>query len=485
MQNSVLKRILFIFAVLFFSTTQVFAVFSTTGIPDSSDIRKNLVETWFEAPIDLLRDNQPEKIMANDGNLFEVRLEESSTNFVIVVAPRTVVDVEINDNKGNRIIKEDFYDAIAPGGWILLRNRFSGKPVALRYYFSIDNDIYVELVPDETNRSLTYANFFVYDVYAARNVPIRLPFSRFYTISLSSLVNLTSKTLPWNYAEIHTGIYHSVLQMIGMIQYRLQDLEYVEDLMLDEREKQVYISTGERYFSPDPFDEHERGTNSNSNLNAYDEEEKKILLSSGGFVKWICDGLVMPIAGGGLLRSPLIVPTVPNKNTSYHGILSQKYNLSFALDWTRHLASAVRAVDSGSELRYPDSGVDVTIEPFSAQSTPKGVSRVAGYERNIGYSVKQLRALLYVLAVTDPGRWFLGALRQTDRNVTPEVHIFNQCMAFFPYFDDSGKFRCKVFANCEEIDLDNFVEIFQNDFIHLTRINSSDFFFPTRLEDLN
>lgn len=478
MQNSVSKRILLIFAVLFFSTTHVFAVFSTVGIPDSSDIRTNLVETWFEAPIDLLRDNPPDKIVARDGNLFEVRLEESSTNFVIVVAPRTVADVEINDNKGSRVVTEDFYDAMAPGGWVLLRNRFSGKPVAVRYYFSIDNDIYVELVPDETNRSLTYANFFVYDVYAARNVPIRLPFSRFYTISLSSLVNLTSKTLPWNYAEIHTGIYHSILQMIGMIEHCLPELKYEEDLMLDEREKQVYISTGERYSPPNPFDENQ--TDAGEDL----EEENKILLSSGGFVKWICDGLVMPIAGGGLLRNPLIVQTVPNKNTSYHGILSQKYNLSFALDWTRHLASAVRAVDSGSELRYPDSGVDVTIEPFSAQSTPKGISRVAGYERNIGYSIKQLRALLYVLAVTDPGRWFLGALRETDRNVQPEVHIFNQCLAFFPYFDGNGKFKCKVFANCEEIELDNFLEVFQNEFIHLTRINSSDYFFPTRLENL-
>lgn len=490
--NFLSKRTLLAILILIFSLP-MFAAFSPRGIPDSSNIRAKLIEAWFEAPFDMVRLNTTEHYTSIDGNVFEVRAEETDDIFAIIVAPKKRLSMTVQDTFGNlKQEVQEVFPADAPGSWVLLREKSSGKPLAVKFYFAYDSDVFVQITP--TPQQTSSVDFIIYNMFAARGVPLRLPFERFYSASIASLFGWTENTLPWSYADIHTGIYHSVQQMVGVIRDCLPELSYKHDAMLDEREKMISVFTGA--FLVNDSDENDAEILSYANRLApliklsADEDEAdeteeenvdKIKLSSGGFVKWICDGLVMPIAGGGLFRAPLLVKTVSNRTTSYQGVLSQEQNLSFALDWSRNIASAVRAVQSGRELRYPASGVDVKIEPFKAEATDQGISRISGYIDNVGYPVSQLHSLLFVLATTDPGKWYIGAVRETDKTVSPEVHAFNECVAFFPYFDEYGRFNCDVFANCDEIDMKKFILAFQNDFIHLTRLNSSDYFFPTRI----
>ena len=69
-------------------------LFAQTLVPDSSDIRKELRETWFEAPLSSVRENRTEVRTAKDGNRFQIRLEETDTTFSVVVAPRTEMSVD-------------------------------------------------------------------------------------------------------------------------------------------------------------------------------------------------------------------------------------------------------------------------------------------------------------------------------------------------------------------------------------------------------
>ena len=162
----------------------------------------------------------------------------------------------------------------------------------------------------------------------------------------------------------------------------------------------------------------------------------------------------------------------------YQGILSQKYSLFFALDWIRNLASAVISVYSGQTYLFDNSGVDVNINPFASAITDSGVENIVTFIENSGYRIEVLKSLLYVLAATEPGTFYFGAIRGTDRTVKPEVMAFNECVAFFPYFLNDGAFDCAVFMNGRQMTLENFCMYYPETFVYLTRVKSSENFFP-------
>jgi len=426
------------------------------GIPDSSDIRKKLVETWFEAPLNDIRENRQEIRQNAAGRQFQVRLEESDTTFSIIVSPQAQLPVDVYSDKGRRTERQDVYPADAPGSWVLVRDKRTGSPVLVRYYFAADSDVFVQFSPSAKN---AYADFIIFGAYAARQVPTGLPFERFYSLSFAEVAALTKNALPWKYMSPPTDMYHSTLQMINVIRNKLPGLVYAEDAMYDENDEPVYVSTGKRREIPE-------------------EDADKISLSSAGFIKWIADGIVNPATGSSLKREPLLVQTVTYDEVGFQGIMSDKYSVSFALDWTRNIAAAVFSVYTNRTYLYPQSGVDVTEEPFSAAVTASGIKNTAGYIKNTGYPADVLKSLMYVFAAEYPGECYLAAIRETDRSVSPEVKVFNQCAILFPYFDANGKFNCVVFRNGAESTIDDFYRSNSSNFIHLTRMKTSDTFFP-------
>ena len=235
--------------------------------------------------------------------------------------------------------------------------------------------------------------------------------------------------------------------------------------MYNENNELVHISNGK------PFTNF---TDSDDNKN---KAEKKSL-SSAGFVKWIADGIVEPIAGGMLKREPLIKETVNVKDIGHQGVLSQRYDLYFALNWIRNLASAVISVYSGKTYLFNQSGVNVTLNPFASTFTEKGVANTVTFIEDTGYNVAVLRSLLYVLASTESGTFYFGAIRGTDRTVSPEIKAFNECVAFFPYFQDDGGFTCTVFMNGREMTLEDFCLENEKNFVYLTRVKATERFFP-------
>ena len=453
-----MKKIFLIIAglVLF---SPLFARYNRLGIPDSSEIRDCLEEQWFTAPLSEVRQNQPE-IRANDnGEKFQIRLEENESTFNVFVAPHAVIKVNVYSDKGMFTEEQDLYPGDAAGSWVLIRDKRTGKPMRIRYYFLKDSDVYVQFSPQG---KIALADLVIYGNYAARGVPTGMPFSKFYTASFEDVMNITETKLPWSYVLADPQIYHSMKQMAAVIRERLPFISVVNDAMYDENGDLVHISTGKKF----------------ENIDESDKSEKKLLLSSAGFVKWIADGLVEPLSGGLLKRDPLIQETVFVKDNGRQGVLSQKYDLFFSLNWVRNLASAVISVYAGKIYLSNQSGVDVTINPFASSITDKGVANTVTFVENSGYTVRVLHSLLYVLAATEPGTFFLGAIRGTDRTVTPEVMAFNECVVFFPYFQDDGAFACNVFMNGKEMSLEDFCYFYADDFVYLTRVKSSENFFP-------
>ena len=440
-------------------TLPFFAAYNRLGIPDSSEIRKGLEERWFTAPLSEIRMNQPE-IRANDnGEKFQIRLEENDSTFNVFVSPRALVKVNVFSDKGMYTEEQELYPGDIAGSWVLIRDKRSGKALRIRYYFLKNSEVFIQFTPQGKT---ALADLVIYGNYAARGVPTGMSFEKFYSASFDDVMNITETKLPWNYVLIDTDMYQSMKQMCAVIRERLPSITLVQDAMYDEKNELVHISTGKKF----------------ENIEKSDKSEEKLLLSSAGFVKWIADGLVEPVSGGILMREPLIKETVSVKDNGRQGVLSQKYDLFFAMNWVRNLASAVVSVYSGKTYLFNQSGVDVTVNPFASSITEKGVANTVTFVENSGYTVRVLNSLLYVLAATEPGTLYFGAIRGADRTVSPEIMAFNECVAFFPYFQDDGAFACAVFMNGREMSLENFLYYYDEDFVYLTRVKSSERFYP-------
>ncbi|MBR7064481.1 MAG: hypothetical protein IKI31_04985 [Treponema sp.] len=437
--------VVFLCGILQAQVSKNFSSFSQ--VPDSAAIRSSLVETWFLAPFSVVQENKTELRSTSLGEFFQIRMEEHDSTFSIVVAPRTTLFHEVYNGSEKETLPYDVYDASSSGSWVLLRDKKTGNARSIRYYVAKDKNVYAQFVP---SNNTTYADFVVYENYVSRHVPVGVPFERFFTASVKEVAAMTGSVLPWNYAFPFVGSYDASINIVKQIRENLPNLIYAENAMYNEYGKAVYITSGEV-----------RPT--------HVTDARKLSLSSAGFVKWVADGMCYPITKNYFKREPLIRPTVHYDEISYKGVLSTKHSISFTLDWTRNIASALLSIFTGRTHLYEESGVDMTEEPFTATVTSGSVKNAVGYIKNVGYPSYSLNALMYAFASKYPGECYFAAVYETDRRVEPEVKIFNQCAVLFPYFDSAGVFRCVVFRNGAEYTLNEFVKSFASDFVHLTR----------------
>ena len=99
------------------------------------------------------------------------------------------------------------------------------------------------------------------------------------------------------------------------------------------------------------------------------------------------------------------------------------------------------------------------------------------YTEDIGYKVKDLKLLLYYLAVNEPGYFYLGSVNnEYKENPTLKQHF--HIAVLLPYFDENGYFHIKVMDQHKNPELGVFIEKYEYDFIHLVRIEAKGSFKP-------
>ncbi|MDY6396636.1 MAG: hypothetical protein SPL22_02810 [Treponema sp.] len=454
---------LFLISFLAFAILPLPAQNNKLRIPDSSVIRKTVAENWFEQPLETVRQNHTELRSNAIGQVFQIRLEETPEIFSIIVSPETEISVDLYTQDGIQKKTVNEYPPDAPGSWILMKDSITGKPIRIRYYFAADSDVYVQFYPGGNK---TLADFVIQGCFAARGVPVGVSFDYFYTASFASVLSLTEKSLPWQYADIHPDQYHGNLVMVNGIKKNLERIKPVKDGCYDENGKPVYIGGK---LSGKPRD-----------VDSEDVKNDVLTMNHSGFVKWVVDGTIVPVSGTYTYVAPLLRPTTSVSPLGVAGIKSQTESLSHSLDWTRNLAAASVSIKSRRNYLYEQTGVDVNIEPFSAEVSAKGITSVAGYIKNSGYEIKYLKPILYVLGATEPTYFYLAAVRRSVKpgDGSPEFKVFDSSAVIFPYFDKNGQFGCTVFENGKEMTIAQFTKKYPDSFIHLTRVLSSDRFSP-------
>ena len=75
---------------------------------------------------------------------------------------------------------------------------------------------------------------------------------------------------------------------------------------------------------------------------------------------------------------------------------------------------------------------------------------------------------------------FQGLLveKETDKTVTPEIKVFNDCVVFLPYFSSNGSFGCFVYMNGKQISLEDFCMLYADENVYLTRVRANEQFYP-------
>ncbi|MCR4940600.1 MAG: hypothetical protein K5930_10915 [Treponemataceae bacterium] len=417
-------------------------------IPESSDIRSGLIESWFELPLPALRMKDEEVMKGLDGSSFQVRFEDYGDDCAIVVAPEKDEKVEVYSDSGVEILQRKIYPTEAPGSWILFKNPESGEPECIRFYFNANTEVFIQFrkspgIP--TEKSL--ADVFVFGEYAARDVPVGIPLVHFYDMSAVDVLSLLKYVIPWVTKPFYSSLYNDILQMTAIIRENLSRFHFLEDAAYDEMGNLVSIKNGNAIYIPTA-------------------SEDSLYVSSAGFVKWIVDGLVRPLSGSGILLEPIVKKTEIFKSGSLSETMSKKYDTTLALDWTRNLAAAMVSIYSGRDYDYGTSGVQLNSVPFNG-----------AYLEGSGFKISMLKSVFYYLAATEPGRFYLGAIRHIV-NDGAEFVVYNKCAAFFPVFDKNGKFSVAVFIDGKEIKMDDFMKDYSGDFIQLVRIQASEQFFP-------
>ncbi len=401
-------------------------------VPDSSVCRKELVDSWFEQEYEVLKNKTTEFVQNELGQRFAVRFEELDSEIAIIVAPEVYQSVNVINQDSSSTQMLPTFPSESCGSWILFRDKKTGKPLRIRYYFMNDSEVYIQFKPNGNN---SLADFYIFGSYPANSVSLSIPFSAFYSLSFSTIKQLTEYVLPWKYIDINKEMYRSTYSMVTIINNILAEKQLPSDL---------------------------------DNLH---------------FLKWMVDGIVIPLAGNPLKEEVLDIPTTARVQESLAGSISNGYPVYKSYDWIRNLAAAAISVISGVDYETNKAGIDVSLEPFSFYENKNGSLERVGYVANSGYPCHILKPLLYVLSVVEPDRFFLGAIRQRDMKPKTEINYYNKAAAFLPYFDEANKFFVSVFIEGKEMSLEKFLEEYNDTFIYLVRIKSSDRFYPEKKLD--
>ena len=469
-----IRRIFMIVLAAFLAVSQASADYIKLKVPDSSEVRRTVLDSWLLAPLSQLNGRPSEVYTDSQENLFQVRSEREGQSTVVVVTPSTLLKVtHMVGNTVVGVVDEPSFNRSSCGAWLLYRNRISGEAEKIVIYFTESPEVYLQIRPAGKK---TVVDMMVYGSYIARGVPISIPFENIYTSSFQTIFNHTRKNLPWGYVVPDKDQYANITSLIPEIRRRLADVAYLEDAAYNEKGDLYSITKGE------PFAKEIEDVALNYWLKNPPEEEhseKPITVGAPGFVKWVVDGLVRPLTGKATKISELVAPTVKSGDISKREVMSQSWNFSLNLDWDRHLAEKVYSIHAGNRFfSWDKCGVDVTDDFFVSSLSDDGrILPAVGYIKNVGYGTDVLKALMYVLAVTEPDTIFLGAIQEPSPVKADEM-VFNSNAVFLPYFRANGRFDCVVFQAGKELTLEQFVKNSPEVHVHLERIKSSSKFDP-------
>ncbi len=308
----------------------------------------------------------------------------------------------------------------------------------IRFYLKDDPQSYVSIYPDSVSGE-SRMKIYLYGFLMQENIKIPLPIKEIVTAPFERIENLTSSYVDWGfYLPDPSAIYSDdVMRLSGRIIPLLKFLRDADDGAMDKDANYVYI-------------------------NSLEPQEGEGGLNCSGFAKWVIDGIYYTKT-----ETYTDIAVLKKKYESLRGSrwtakIEDSQDPFFGLDWTRNLALAI------ARLNKPEvepAEVDVSDLEFHS------------YVQNVGYPLKDLKTVLYELAVRSPDYFYLGSINMITEDL-PGIRKHLHVIVMFPFIDSFGEFHNVILSRNKEVSLKELETAYPESFIHLVKVKADAHFDP-------
>ncbi|MDR1587085.1 MAG: hypothetical protein LBS57_06495 [Treponema sp.] len=411
----------------------------SSKIEDDSSLRRSIKNNWLtEAPGKVLA-ARPFVHTLPGGSRIEVRAEDRGNEFAVILA-RELITV---NGRGSG----DF-PGRAQGSWAFSRDKRGGGLISIQVFPGRDPYTYVLFRPLAGGKCRM--DVVIYDAYLVESHPLPVTVERIMEIPLEETLRAAGTAFPRRYFDPYPDQYRDIRTLAARIRGELPALSFRDDGAIDGQGRYVFINT----LAP------QDGTPG---------------LNCSGFAKWVVDGILKPFTGTLLPVEPLKQP-FGERGSSFTEPYEQLRDPFFGLDWTRNLASR-----ANSAMLSPVFG---KLEEFEVRAAPfgsvivrgrggaaEGVRPYPGFLLNAGFGVEGLQALLYTLAIDEPGRIYLASVNNEINSPSPpRMRQHFHVAVLVPYFNEYGAFRTAVFESVEETSFVRFRNRYPGHYVNLAGI---------------
>lgn len=393
-----------------------------SGIPDSSPARRKVIDL-IQAPITDLRVGNS-TILTDPFMPMRVRFRidaDRRREFAYLI-----FENETRGTDGRMSFPE------TAGGNIIIRRRYSDGAIdQVKFFLGQGPWVYLRYFPIDDTR--TRASFYAYNDVTPLIQDFVLPFSltRLLTMPTQEVLHILSGNQQWkkflNPAALYE--YADIEYMVEKLRPLLPLLPDAEDGAMDENGHLVRIET---------------------------------LLPNGlpgfncsGFAKWVADGIYNQLEKRLLKIDELKEKHFTERGSALGIEFEELRDPYFGLDWIRNIGAKINSAYKGVQYGYEDS--DVRDLPFFE------------YTEDAGYRVEDLWQVMYLLAIQEPGRFYLGSVNG-EFGENPRLWQHFHIVVFFPWFDESGTFHVSVMERNVETGIDSLQRRYPRYFMHLVSL---------------
>ena len=368
---------------------------------------------------------------------FQVVRESDSYYFVFI-------------NERANLLHGSEFPMVSAGTYIIRRDAMSGVFTQIKIFLNNDPDTFVRIAPHNEGSILEFSLF---NSMVYRNILIPMSIDRLITEPFETIVKLSEYIINWNmlYAFYNETENKLVMNISREIDKRLHTLNDSDDGAQAWNGDFVFIRNNE----PNPG----KGFN------------------CSGFAKWVADGIYSaknhsPSGGNRLMDIEVLKKKhLDTRKDTLALAYENERDPFFGLDWTRNIAMTIY---EHNNLRRRARFSDVDIRDFPYED----------YSDDIGYSVANLKAILYYLTVTDPGYIYLGSVNG-NFGKDPVLRQHYHVVVFTPYIDSNGNFFPIVYERNIKRPFNDFLRRNPRESIHLVRIKAEEAFFLSEIPPIS